>query len=86
MPQDQLQKGVANTLDALKTALRDRGVADPIVEHRESPTEPFVLTISVTARGKTATEHFSHEEILDSGESVDAPVSVKVRMLVSHFI
>jgi hypothetical protein len=86
MPQDQLQKGVANTLGALKTALHDRGVADAIVEHHESPAEPSVLTISVTARGKTATEHFTHEEILDSGESVDAPVSVKVRMLVSHFI
>ena len=86
MPQDQLQKGVANTLSALKTALHDRGVADAIVEHHESPTEPSVLTISVTAKGKTATEHFTHEEILDSGEAVDAPASVKVRMLVSRFI
>ena len=45
-----------------------------------------VLTVSVTAKGKTATEQFTHEEILDSGEAVDASVSVKVRMLVSHFI
>jgi|HubBroStandDraft_1064217.scaffolds.fasta_scaffold1715765_1 hypothetical protein len=86
MPQDQLQKGVTNTLSALKTTLHDRGVADAVVEHHENPTEPSVLTISVTARGKTATESFTHEEILDSGESVDAPVSAKVRMLVSHFI
>jgi hypothetical protein len=86
MPQDQLQKGVANTLSALKTALHDRGVEAPVVEHQESSTDPSVLTITVTAKGKTATEHFTHEEILDSGEAVDAPVALKVRMLVSHFI
>src|ERR1700733_14007491 len=41
--------------------------------NHESPTEPSVLTISVTAKGQTATEHFNHEEILDSCEAVDAP-------------
>ena len=86
MAEDQFHKGVVNTVDALKRALRDRSVEDPQIEHSESPSEPTGLTITVSANGKTLTQQFDHDEILDSGEAIDAPVAVKVRMMVSHFL
>jgi hypothetical protein len=86
MSQDQFQKGIADALRALETGLSDHGIRDPVIECSESRSDPPSVTIKVTANGKTAAQEFSHEEILDSGEAVDAPVSVKARMLVTHFL
>lgn len=86
MSNDQFQKGIANALRALKSGLSDHGIQDPVIECSESRSDPPSVTVKVTANGRTATQDFSHEEILDSGEAVDAPVSVKARMLVTHFL
>lgn len=86
MSEDQFQKGIANALRALEAGLSDHGIRAPVIECSEDRSDPPSVIIKVTANGKTATQEFSHEEILDSGEAVDAPVSVKARMLVTHFL
>ena len=86
MSHDRFQKGVENILAMLQTTLVDRGVQDPVVTHSVKPGEASTATVSVTAYGQEETQEFGYEEILDSGDAVDAPVALKLRMLVSHFI
>jgi hypothetical protein len=81
----QFRKGMANIAHALESALQERGVQGSAVtfsEGSESAGADFMITVADDARK----QHFSYEEIEDSGEAIDAPAAVKVRMLVSHFV
>ena len=49
-------------------------------------TESSDAKVQVSAHGKVAEQQFAHQEIEDSGEAIDAPVALKVRMLVSNFV
>lgn len=83
---DRFEKGVNNILAALQSTLIERGVESPVVRHVVKPSEPSGVTVTVSAGGQEQTQDFAYEEILDSGDAVDAPVALKLRMLVSHFI
>jgi hypothetical protein len=86
MAPDRFQKGLGNILAAFQSTLDERGVEGAIVSHVVKPSQPPSATFTVTADGKEQSQDFAHEEILDSGDAVDAPVALKMRMLVSHFI
>jgi hypothetical protein len=86
MSQDQFHKGLSNILDALQSTLTARGVKNAVVENRSGSGAPQDIEFAVTVNGRTETQKFVREEIEDSGEAIDAPVALKVRMLVSHFV
>lgn len=86
MEQDQYIKGLNTIRAEIDHAMADRGVLAGAIAVTEDTTEPRAATISITANGKTQTETFSYGEIEDSGEAIDAPAAIKVRMLVSHFV
>ena len=86
MPLDQFHKGLANIRAALETSLNERGVAGSAVSYSPATAEPQDTEFVVTANGETQSQTFTSAEIEDSGEAIDAPVAVKVRMLVSHFV
>jgi hypothetical protein len=91
MQQDQYQKGLATIRAEIDHALADRGVMAAAIVVTEEKAEPRAATmrsatISITANGDTQTETFTYDEIEDSGEAIDAPAAIKVRMLVSHFV
>ncbi len=84
--QDQYAKGLTTIRAEIAHALADRGVPAGAIAVTEQTAEPRSATISITANGKTQTETFTYCEIEDSGEAIDAPAAIKVRMLVSHFV
>jgi hypothetical protein len=86
MQQDQYQKGLTTIRAEIDHALADRGVMTAAIAVTEEKAEPRAATISITANGDTQTETFTYGEIEDSGEAIDAPAAIKVRMLVSHFV
>jgi hypothetical protein len=86
MATDRFQKGLSNILAAFQATLAERGVEGAIVTHVVKTSEPAGATFTVSAGGMEHSQDFAHEEILDSGDAVDAPVALKMRMLVSHFI
>jgi hypothetical protein len=86
MTQDQFHKGLNNILTALESTLAARGVKNALVENRTGSAQPQDVEFAVSANGRTETQKFVREEIEDSGEAIDAPVALKVRMLVSHFV
>jgi lactoylglutathione lyase len=81
---DQFHKGLANIVREAESALRERGVQGSSV-HSEG-NEAIGADITVTVDDKVQMQHFTYEEIGDCGEAIDAPVAMKVRMLVSHFV
>jgi hypothetical protein len=91
MQQDQYQKGLATIRAEIDEVLADRGILAAAIAVNEAEAEPGVATtrsatISITANGDTQTETFTYDEIEDSGEAIDAPAAIKVRMLISHFV
>ena len=84
--QDQFQKGLANIRGALDAAIRERGVGQSLVDCSVTGSAPQDARFAITVGEKTESQNFTREEIEDSGEAIDAPVAVKVRMLVSHFV
>jgi hypothetical protein len=91
MQQDQYQKGLATIRAEIDEVLADRGVIAAAITVNEDSTEPQSpttrsATISITVNGDTQTETFTYDEIEDSGEAIDAPAAIKVRMLISHFV
>jgi hypothetical protein len=86
MPQDQYVKGLANIRSEIDKALQDSRVSAAVIDLAEDTAEPRTATISITADGKREAHTFTYSEIEDSGEAIDAPAAIKVRMLVSHFV
>jgi hypothetical protein len=86
MPLDQFHKGLANIRAALEMSLSERGVIASAVSYSPATAEPQDTEFVVTANGESQSQTFTSAEIEDSGEAIDAPVAVKVRMLVSHFV
>jgi hypothetical protein len=86
MEHDQYQKGLTTIRAELDHALADRGVIAAAIAVTEEKGQARAATISITANGDTQTETFTYDEIEDSGEAIDAPAAIKVRMLVSHFV
>jgi hypothetical protein len=86
MQQDQYQKGLATIRAEIDEVLADRGVIAAAIAVNEDKAQPRAATISITVNGDTQTEIFTYDEIEDSGEAIDAPAAIKVRMLVSHFV
>ena len=84
--QDRFEKGLATIRNALDAAIHDRGVEGSRVDCSIDASGAQSARFSITADGKTEVQNFSREEIEDSGDAIDAPVSLKVRMLVSHFV
>ena len=73
-------------LAALNQGLSDRGVQSAVVAHDLSGEDGRIVSFSVSAAGKQGVQTFTREEIIDSGQAIDAPSAQKVRTLVSHFI
>jgi hypothetical protein len=91
MRHDQYQKGLATIRAEIDEVLADRGViaaAIAVTEEKADRRSATMrsATISITVNGDTQTETFTYDEIEDSGEAIDAPAAIKVRMLVSHFV
>ena len=86
MQQNQYVKGLNTIRAEIDHALEDRGVLAGAIDVSEETAEPRAATISITANGETQSETFTYSEIEDSGEAIDAPAAIKVRMLVSHFV
>jgi hypothetical protein len=91
MQHDQYQKGLATIRAEIDEVLADRGVMAAAIAVNEGKADPRAATtrsatISITVNGDTRTETFTYDEIEDSGEAIDAPAAIKVRMLVSHFV
>jgi hypothetical protein len=87
MSEDQFRKGLANIRSAVDAALEKLRVANANVQLAEQGADQkqeVILTIS--SGGKTESQVFSRDEVLDSGEAIDAPAALKVRMLASHFV
>ncbi len=85
MEHDQYQKGLATIRAEIDEVLADRGILAAAIVVSEK-ADPRSATISITVNGNTQTETFTYDEIEDSGEAIDAPAAIKVRMLVSHFV
>ena len=85
MAQDTNHRGLATIHAALTEALTHRGLAAD-VDCTVEETEPRGATFKVTLEGKTEAQHFGWDEVDDSGEAINAPAALKVRMLVSHFV
>jgi hypothetical protein len=86
MQHDQYQKGLATIRAEIDEVLADRGILAAAVAVTQENTEPRTATFSITVNGDTQTETFTYDEIEDSGEAIDAPAAIKVRMLISHFV
>jgi hypothetical protein len=96
MRHDQYQKGLATIRAEIDEVLADRGVIAAAIavteekaDRRSATMRSATMrsaTISITVNGDTQTETFTYDEIEDSGEAIDAPAAIKVRMLVSHFV
>jgi hypothetical protein len=91
MQQDQYQKGLSTIRAEIDEVLADRGILAAAIAVTEDkaearPATTRSATISITVNGDTQTETFTYDEIEDSGEAIDAPAAIKVRMLISHFV
>ena len=87
MAQDEFQKGLANIRSALEEALDRLGVTDPKVQLTEQQGDHKQdVILSVSSGAKSHSQAFSRDEVVDSGEAIDAPAATKVRMLASHFV
>lgn len=87
MSEDEFQKGLANIHSALEKALDRLGVTDPKVQLTEQQGDQKKdVILSVSSGARTESQTFSRDEVLDSGEAIDAPAATKVRMLASHFV
>jgi hypothetical protein len=86
MQDDQYQKGLATIRAEIDEVLADRGILAAAIAVTQDNTERRTATISIAANGDTQTETFTYDEIEDSGEAIDAPAAIKVRMLISHFV
>ncbi|MEP6546355.1 MAG: hypothetical protein ABJD53_02730 [Gammaproteobacteria bacterium] len=86
MQQDQYEKGLATIRKEIDHALADRGVVPGAIAITEESADPREATISITVNGQTQRQTFTYCEIEDSGEAIDAPAAIKVRMLISHFV
>ena len=87
MSKDEFQKGLANIRSAVEEALDRLGVSNAnvqLTEQQADHKQEVILLIS--SGGKTESQAFSRDEVLDSGEAIDAPAATKVRMLASHFV
>lgn len=87
MSEDEYQKGLANIRAAVEKALDRLGVTNAniqLTEQQADQKQEVILLIS--SGGKTESQAFSHDEVIDSGEAIDAPAATKVRMLASHFV
>jgi hypothetical protein len=84
--QDQFQKGLNQIREALEAALIDRKVADSVVSLALDGGGARGARFEVAVGERSESQVFSREEIEDSGEAIDAPVAMKVRLLVSHFV
>jgi len=82
----QFQKGLENIRIALTTAIHDRGVSGAALDCKEVASGDADAMVTVTQGNKVESQGFNRVEIEDCGEAVSAPVALKVRMLVSHFI
>ena len=83
---DQFQKGLTQIRAALDAALADRKVAGSAVNLVIDGGGAQGARFDVVVGDKSESQAFSREEIEDSGEAIDAPVAMKVRLLVSHFV
>jgi hypothetical protein len=83
---DQFQKGLTHIREALDAALADRKVAGSTVSLALDGGGAQGASFEVVVGDKSESQAFSREEIEDSGEAIDAPVAMKVRLLVSHFV
>jgi hypothetical protein len=87
MSEDQYQKGLANIRSAANEALETLGVTNAKVQFAEKNVEDKrEVILSISSAGRTESQVFSRDEVLDSGEAIDAPAALKVRMLASHFV
>ena len=87
MSEDQFQKGLINIRGAADKALETLGVANANVQLAEKGADhKQEVILSISSSGRTESQVFSRDEVLDSGEAIDAPAALKVRMLVSHFV
>jgi hypothetical protein len=86
MQQDQYLKGLATIRSEIDQVLADQGILAGAIAITEDGVDPRAAIVSITAKGKTETATFTYCEIEDSGEAIDAPAAIKVRMLVSHFL
>ncbi len=86
MPQDQFNKGLTVILDAVHAALAERGVEGATVKHRGVGSLPGNVVVTLTVADKSADQLFERQEIDDSGQAIDAPAAMKVRLLVSQFV
>jgi hypothetical protein len=84
--QDQYQKGLAIIQKALHDGLQEHGISDAVVNCDALSSGTHDANFVVTAGGQTQSQRFAREEIEDSGQAIDAPAAIKVRMLVSHFV
>ena len=84
--QNQFQKGLIQIRSALDAALHDRKVAEAEVSMGLEDGGAHGARFDVAVGGKRESQAFSREEIEDSGAAIDAPVAMKVRLLVSHFV
>ncbi|MEA3139328.1 MAG: hypothetical protein QOK23_1497 [Gammaproteobacteria bacterium] len=87
MSEDQFQKGLANIRSAVDKALETLSVTNANVHLAEQgPDHKQEVVLTISSGGKTVAQVFSRDEVLDSGEAIDAPAALKVRMLASHFV
>lgn len=87
MSEDEYQKGLANIRGAVQEALDRLGVTNANVQLTEQPAnQKQDVILSISSDGKTQSQAFSRDEVVDSGEAIDAPAATKVRMLASHFV
>lgn len=87
MSEDEFKKGLANIRFAVEEALNRLGVSDANVQFTEQQADHNQeVILSISSGGRTESQAFRRDEIIDSGEAIDAPAATKVRMLASHFV
>jgi hypothetical protein len=74
MSEDQFQKGLANIRAAADKALETLGVADANVQLAEKEADhKQEVILSISSSGRTESQVFSRDEVLDSGEAIEGP-------------
>ena len=87
MSEDQYKKGLANIRSAVDQALDKLGITNANVQLAEQEADQKrEVILSISSGERTESQVFSRDEVLDSGEAIDAPAALKVRMLASHFV
>ena len=87
MSLDEFQKGLNNVRTAIQAALLDHKLngASVSLETQGSPDSQQAV-FTVTFGAVTRTQAFTREEVIDSGEAIDAPAATKVRALVAPLV